>query len=131
VRTAAHELGLQKQANLVNMYSGVLGQGNASTTLGLNTTTQGFNLGQQALGGYAQTGGTLSQGTGTALSGWQNVGQLGVQKYQTDVQAYNAQQQASAGMWGGLGSAVGSGIGLYAKMSGGGGAASAAPLLIA
>jgi len=59
---------------------------------------------------------SFNRGAGTAMSGWNQVGQLGVGKYQADISAYNAQQQAEGAMYGGLGSAVGSGIGLYASM---------------
>lgn len=115
VRTAAHELGLQKQANVANMYSGLAAQGNASTQLGLGASAQGFGLGQQALGNFSQTGGALNAATQTANAGWGNVGSLGVQKYNADVGAYSAQQQSQGMFAQGLGSAIGSGIALYAK----------------
>ena len=49
----------------------------------------------------------MSSGYGGAMSGWNNVGQLGAQTYSTQVQAYNAQQQANAQSSAGMGSMIG------------------------
>jgi hypothetical protein len=116
-RQAAHDLGLQKQANVYNMYAGLPAQANANTALTLNANAAGLNAGQTAFGNYSAMGSSLGSAAGTAMQGWGSVGQLGVGKYNADVSAYNSQNQASSGMWGGLGSALGAGIGLYAKMS--------------
>lgn len=117
-RQAAKDVGLQKQANVYNMYAGLPAQGNANTALTLNANQAGLAAGQTAFGNTAQLGSSLGGAAGTAMQGWSSVGQLGVGKYNADVSAYNAQQQAEGAMWGGLGSALGSGIGLYAKMKG-------------
>lgn len=115
-RQAAKDIGLQKQANVYNMYAGLPAQGNANTALGLSAMGQGFAGGQQAFGNTGSMGGSLNAAAGTAMQGWNSVGQLGVSKYQADISRYNAEQQAEGAMWGGLGSAIGSGIGLYAGM---------------
>lgn len=119
-RQAAKDIGLQKQANVYNMYAGLPAQGNANTALTLNANQAGLNAGQTAIGNYTAMGNSLGGAAGTAMQGWNSVGQLGVSKYNADVSAYNAQQQADGAMWGGLGSAIGAGVGLYAKMSTGG-----------
>lgn len=106
-RQAAHDIGLQKMANVYNMYAGLPAQANASTALGLNAAGQGFNTGQSAYGNYSALGGSLNSATGTAMQGWNSVGQLGVSKYNTDVSAYNAQQQADATSSAGFGSMLG------------------------
>jgi hypothetical protein len=45
------------------------------------------------------------------MSGWGQIGTLGVQKYQADVGAYNAQQQAEGAMWSGVGTMAGMALG--------------------
>ena len=113
VRTAAHELGLQKQANVYNMYAGLPAQGNANTQIGLGAGNQGFSINQSALGNFATTAGTLNSSTGTGMSGWGSIGQLGVGKYNADVSAYNADQQRQGMFAQGLGSALGSAAAIY------------------
>lgn len=113
VRQAAHDIGLQKQANVYNMYAGLPAQANASTSLGLSAANQGFGMGQSALGNFGTTGSSLNAGASTAMNGWNSVGQLGVSKYNADVSAYNADQQRQGAFASGLGSAIGSGIALY------------------
>ena len=119
-RQAAKEIGLQKQANVYNMYAGLPAQGNASTGIALGAANQGLQAGQTAISNFGATGASLNAGTQTAMSGWNNVGQLGVSKYNADVSAYNAEQQAGGMMASGLGSAVGSGLAMYAKYQTGG-----------
>jgi len=119
-RQAAKEIGLQKQANVYNMYAGLPAQANANTGIALGSANQGLQAGQTAISNYGATGGALNAGTQTAMSGWNNVGQLGVGKYNADVSAFNASQQAGGMMASGLGSAIGSGIGMYAKYQTGG-----------
>lgn len=114
-RQAAKDLGLQKQANVYNMYAGLPAQANASTGLALGAANQGFQTGQAALSNFGSTGAALNAGTQSAMSGWNNVGNLGVGATNAATQAYSAQQQAGGMMASGLGSAIGSGIALYAK----------------
>lgn len=119
-RQAAKDIGLQKQANVYNMYAGLPAQGNASTGIALGASNQGLQGGQLGMANLGTTSGALNSSTGTAMSGWNNVGQLGVQKYQADISAYNAEQQAGGMMAQGLGSAIGSGLAMYAKYQSGG-----------
>jgi len=114
-RQAAKDIGLQKQANVYNMYAGLPAQANASTGIALGAANQGFQTGQAALGNFGATGGALNAGASTAMSGWNNVGNLGVGATNAATQAYSANQQAGGMMAQGLGSAIGSGIALYAK----------------
>lgn len=115
-REAAKQIGLQKQANVYNMYAGLPAQANQSTALGLNASGQGVNAGQSTFANQMGISGAQNAAAGTAMSGWGQVGSLGVQKYQADVGAYGAQQQAEGAMWGGLGSALGTGAALYMGM---------------
>lgn len=106
-RQAAKDLGLQKQANVYNMYAGLPAQANASTGLALGAAGQGFQTGQAALGNFGQTGASLNAGAGTAMSGWNNVGQLGVGATNAANNAWAAQQSANAASSAGIGKLVG------------------------
>jgi hypothetical protein len=117
-RMAAKEIGLAKLGNAYNMYAGLPSQANTATNTGVGAGATGVNTAQSGVTNKLAIADSFNRGAGTAMSGWNQVGQLGVGKYQADISAYNAQQQAEGAMWGGLGSAVGSGIGLYAKMAG-------------
>lgn len=114
-REAAKQIGLQKQANVYNMYAGLPAQANQSTALGLNASGQGVNAGQSTFSNQLGMSGAQNAAAGTAMSGWGQVGTLGVQKYQADVGAYNAQQANEGAMWGGLGNAVGTAGALWMK----------------
>ena len=124
-RQAAHDLGLQKQANVYNMYAGLPAQGNANTSMTLNANAAGLGAGQTAFSNYGAMGGALNSAAGTALGGWNSVGQLGVGKYNADVSAYNATQQANATSSAGLGSALGT-LGMAAMTGGTAGFATSA-----
>jgi hypothetical protein len=108
-RMAAHEIGLQKLGNAYNMYAGLPAQSNTATNTGVAAGATGVNAAQTDVTNKLAINSAFNQSTGTAMSGWNNVGQIGVGKYQADVSAYNAQQNAGNSMWGGLGSALGSG----------------------
>lgn len=114
-RQAAKDIGLQKQANVYNMYAGLPAQGNASTGIALGASNQGLAGGQLGISNLGAVGSSLSGAAGTAMSGWNNVGQLGVGATNAATQAYAAEQQAGGAMASGLGSAVGSGLAMYAK----------------
>lgn len=115
-RQAAKDVGLQKQANVYNMYAGMPAQGNASTGLALGAANQGFQTGQAALSNFGATGGALNAGASTAMSGWNNVGQLGVGATNAANQAAANQASAANSSAAGLGSALGTGISVAAKM---------------
>lgn len=113
-REAAHQLGLQKQANVYNMYAGLPSQANENTKTAINASSQGTAGTAQVLAGTGSVGSSLNSSAQTAMGGWNQVGSLGVGKYNADVSAYNANQQAQGMFAQGLGSALGSGIGAYA-----------------
>ena len=91
-REAAHQIGLQKQANVYNMYAGLPSQANMNTTTAMNASNQGMSGTAQALQGTAGVGSSLNSSAQTAMGGWNQVGSLGVGKYNADVSNYNAQQ---------------------------------------
>jgi hypothetical protein len=114
-RMAAHEIGLAKMGNVYNMYAGLPSQANTAVNTGVAAGATGVNAAQSGVTNKAAIADSYNRGVSTAMGGWNQVGQLGLGKYQTDVSAYNADQAASSSMWGGLGSALGSGAGLFAK----------------
>lgn len=113
-RQAAKDIGLQKQANVYNMYAGLPAQGNASTGIALGASAQGLAGGQTAIANYGATGSALNSAASTAMGGWGQVGQIGVGKYNADVNAATAQANAANATAAGLGSALGTGVGIWA-----------------
>lgn len=67
------------------------------------------------LGQYRADAGLMNSGYGTAIQGNQSAGNLLLGQYQGQLSAYNAAQQADAGLWGGLGSAAGMVLGASSK----------------
>jgi len=106
-REAAKQVGLQKQANVYNMYAGLPAQSLNQTNVGLGANSQGAAAGQNMVGNAAAISGVSNAATQTAMGGWGQVGTLGVQKYQADVGAYQAQQQAEGAGMSGFGSLIG------------------------
>lgn len=96
-REAAKQLGLQKQANVYNMYAGLPAQANMQTNTAMNAATQGMDSTGKALAGVSAASGTMNNATQTALGGWNQVGQLGVKKYEADLQRYAADSSAASG----------------------------------
>lgn len=123
-RTAAQQLGWAKRMDAAALAQGQFGNQASSTGLALTAGGQALGAGQTSMGNYAMMGNSMNQANMGAMSGWNQVGQLGVQKYNADISAYNAQQQASAAGSAGLGSLVGAGIGAVGSYYTGGAAAS-------
>lgn len=119
-RTAAEQLGWAKKMDAIALSQGQFGNQATSTGLALSAGNQALQAGQVPMANYAQMGQSMGGAYGGAMQGWQNVGQLGVQKYNADVNAYSAQQQANAAGSAGWGSALGglAGIGLRYALGG-------------
>lgn len=117
-RRAAKEIGLQKQANVYNMYAGLPAQGNTSTGIALGASGQGFAGGQASFGNTMGINTATNQSAQTANQGWSAMGQLGVSKYGADVSAFNAANQAKATTSAGFGQALGTGLAIYGKSQG-------------
>jgi hypothetical protein len=119
-RTAAEQLGWAKKMDAIALSQGQFGNQATSTGLALNAGNQALAAGQIPMANYGAMGSSMNQANMGAMQGWQNVGQLGVQKYNADVNAFNAQQQANATSSAGFGSMVGSlgGIGLRYALGG-------------
>jgi len=106
-RNAADQLGWAKKMDAIALSQGQFGNQATSTGLALTSGNQALNSGQVAMGNYAQMGNSLAQSASTANQGWNSIGTLGVQKYNADVNAYEADQKASAAGSAGIGSMVG------------------------
>lgn len=110
-RNAAEQLGWAKKMDAIALSQGQFGNQATSTGLALNAGNQALQAGQTSMGNYAQMGNSLSQMAQTGNAGWNSIGQLGVQKYNADVNSYSATQQANAASSAGLGSLAGAAIG--------------------
>lgn len=106
-RQAAKDIGLQKQANVYNMYAGLPAQGNTSTGIALGASNQGIQGGQTAIGNTIGINAATNQSAQTANQGWGSMGQLGIGKYGADISAFNSANQASAASSAGFGQAIG------------------------
>lgn len=115
-REAAKQLGWAKKMDAIGLGSGVFGNQATSTGLALNAGNQALNSGQVAMGNYGAMGNSMGQAYGGANAGWNSVGSLGVQKYNADVNAYEAKTKAAATESAGFGSMVGSLAGTAAKL---------------
>lgn len=117
-RTAAEQLGWAKRMDAAALAQGQFGNQATSTGLALSAGNQALNAGQTTMGNYGAMGSSMGQAYGGAMQGWGQVGTLGVQKYNADVNAYSAQQQsnaASSAGWGsGIGALAGAGMKAYA-----------------
>jgi hypothetical protein len=100
----------------IGVSQGQFGNQATSTGLALNAGNQALNSGQLTMGNYGALGNSASQAAGTANAGWGSVGNLGVQKYNADVNAYEARMKAGATESAGFGSMVGSLAGTAAKL---------------
>jgi hypothetical protein len=96
-REAAKQLGLQKQANVFNMYAGLPAQANMQTNTALNASDQGTRVTTAAQNATANVGGALTNSANSASSGWGQVGSIGVGKYNADISNYSA--KAAANPW--------------------------------
>lgn len=115
-RNAAEQLGWAKKMDAIGISQGQFGNQATSTGLALSAGNQALNSGQITMGNYGALGNSASQAAGTANAGWGSVGNLGVQKYNADVNAYEAQMKAGAAESAGFGSMVGSLAGTAAKL---------------
>jgi hypothetical protein len=94
-REAAKQLGLQKQANIYSLTAGLPMQSLQQTGSAVNAGTAGLAAGQTGQTSALATSGALNNSTGTAMSGWNQVGSLGVGKYNADISRYTAQSNAN------------------------------------
>lgn len=107
-RMAAQQLGWAKKMDTAALAQGQFGNQTTSTTLGLSAGNQALNSGQLGMSNLGMAGNSMSQAYGGAMSGWNSVGNLGVNKYNADVNVYKAQTAADSQSSAGFGNMVGS-----------------------
>lgn len=114
-RQAADQLGWAKRMDALALGSGQFGNQATATGLSLSAGQQALASGQVPIQNAMAQGQSMGGAYGGAMQGWGQVGSLGVQKYQADVSAYSAQQQAKAARDAAIGSTLGSlaGAGAY------------------
>lgn len=110
-RAAAEQLGWAKSMDAVSLGQGLPGNQATSTGIALTAGNSALQAGQTNIANTQALGSSYSQGYGGAMQGWNNVGNLGVQTYNGQLSAYNAQQQANAQSSAGWGSLAGSVVG--------------------
>jgi hypothetical protein len=91
-RDAAVQLGWAKKMDAAGLAQGQFGNQASSTGLALAAGSSALGSGASGMAATNALGASYNQGTAGAMQGWNNVGQLGVQKYGADVSAYNARQ---------------------------------------
>jgi hypothetical protein len=101
-RQAAEQLGWAKRMDALALGAGQFGNQATSTGLALAAGQQGLMAGQIPFQNTMAMGQSMGGAYGGAMQGWGQVGQLGVQKYQADVNAYKAQQEARGGFGGAM-----------------------------
>jgi hypothetical protein len=109
-RDAATQLGWAKKMDAAALAQGQFSNQASSTGLALAAGAQALNSGQTTMNNAGMMGSSMGSAYGGAMQGWGQVGQLGVQKYNADVNAYNASQAA--------GGAASQGMGQFAGMLG-------------
>lgn len=118
-RTAAEQLGWAKRMDALALGAGQFGNQATSTGLSLSAGQQALAAGQVPIQNTMAMGQSMGSAYGGAMQGWGQVGSLGVQKYQADVNAFSAQQEAqakaSAGLGSGIGALAGAGLKAYAS----------------
>jgi len=106
-REAARQLGWAKKMDAIGLGSGVFGNQATSTGLALNAGNQALMSGQIPMQNANMMGSSMGSAYGGANAGWGQVGQLGVQKYNADVNAYEARVKADTTGSAGFGNLVG------------------------
>ena len=114
-RDAAVQLGWAKKMDAAALAQGSFGNQATSTGLALNAGGQALNAGQTTMGNLGAMNSAMGNTFGQMTSGWNSVGNLGVQNYGIQSQNYQADQnriaQQNAGSSAGWGSLAGSVIG--------------------
>jgi hypothetical protein len=96
-REAAKQLGLQKQANIYSLTAGLPIQSLQQTGSAVSAGAAGTAATESGQNATLKTSGATNASTSTAMSGWGNVGSLGVGKYNADISRYSA--EAASNPW--------------------------------
>lgn len=114
-RNAAEQLGWAKKMDAAALAQGSFGNQATSTGLALGAGGQALSAGQTTMGNLGAMNSAMGNTFGQMTSGWNSVGNLGIQNYGIQSQNYQAEQnrlaQQNAGSSAGWGSLAGSVIG--------------------
>lgn len=117
-RTAAEQLGWAKRADAIALGQGLPAQSVANTQLALGAGQQAAAIGSLPFQNQMNAAGALTDAQNNRMAGWQTVGNMAQQQYQSQLDAWRAQQQARAQESAGWGSALGAlgGAAIFAKL---------------
>lgn len=113
-RTAAQQLGWNMQTQAAQMGQALPGDAVANDSAATNSGNSATSASNSGVSNAVNTGSAGTAATSSAASIQQGIGQLGAGSYQTQVNAWNDQQQQQAASSAGLGSAIGSVAGIAA-----------------
>jgi len=109
-REQAKAIGWAKRSDVANLGRNIYSGQATNAQLATNSAGAGVHSTAQGNQGFVQGAGMMQQGYGTAMQGVQSAGNLYMGQYDAQLRAYNAQQQANAGLWQGLGTIAGAAI---------------------
>jgi hypothetical protein len=105
--TAAKELGWNMGMTASGLGAALPGQQVNSSGVAMNAGNSALAAGQIPMQNTLASSGAMNSAYGGAMQGWGQVGNLGVQNYNTQVNAWSAQQQANARSSAGFGNFAG------------------------
>lgn len=118
-RTQVKNTGLNLRASAINMGNGLPAQAATNTGLGLNAGTGAANVTNAANGQFLAATGIMDRGYAGAMQGYTNQANILQNQYNSQLQAWGMQQQASAannaGIMGGIGQIVGLGASIFSS----------------
>jgi hypothetical protein len=116
-RQMARDKALALKGDAINLGNGLPSSAAGAYGLGLNAGNSATGNASAANANWRANQGTMNAGFGGAMQGLQGGAGIMNQQYNSQVGAWQAQQQASgassAGLMGGIGSMVGAGIGMF------------------
>lgn len=111
-RDQVRKEGMAMRADAVNIGRGLPAQSAQAASLGLAAGNSALAGAQGAHGAFMGNTQIMGQGFQGAMSGYANMANILNQQYQNQLQAWAANQQATASGIGGIAGAIGTGIGL-------------------
>lgn len=106
--------GIALRADAMNVGSGLPSQAAGGAVLGMNAGNSAFGNQAAANSAYVANTGIVGQGYGAAMTGYGNQASILNQQYSNQLRAWEVQQQASAQGMAGIGSMIGTAVGVGA-----------------
>ena len=118
-RTQVKNTGLNLRASAINMGNGLPAQASQSVGFGLNAGTGAANVTNAANGQFLASTGIMDRGYQGAMQGYTNQANILQNQYNSQLQAWGAQQQSNAqntaGILGGIGQIAGLGLSIFSS----------------